>query len=158
MKYCPKCQTKKPLGKFQKSGQNINGYYCKVCCQHYHKIYDNIHKDQIKIKNKICYEINKNHYRTYRKIYHKTHRDLHNVATIKYLTNRENRIPPWADLEAIKRFYVKATRITKKTNIQHDVDHIIPLHGKNVSGLHVENNLQIITHIRNCQKSNSWRL
>ena len=36
------------------------------------------------------------------------------------------------------------------------VDHIIPLQGKNISGLHVYDNLQIITETENSIKHNSW--
>ena len=34
------------------------------------------------------------------------------------------------------------------------VDHIIPLKGKNVCGLHVENNLRIIDGLSNMKKGN----
>ena len=40
----------------------------------------------------------------------------------------------------------------------HHVDHIIPLHGKLVSGLHVESNLQVITQAANCTKSNKYEV
>ena len=49
------------------------------------------------------------------------------------------RTPPWADKKAIENVYLEATRLTRKTGVRHDVDHIIPLRGKLVSGLHVAN-------------------
>lgn len=36
------------------------------------------------------------------------------------------------------------------------VDHIIPLRGKNVSGLHIHTNLQIITDLDNSSKGNKY--
>jgi hypothetical protein len=66
------------------------------------------------------------------------------------------RTPPWADRAVIKEFYDAAKRKTKQTGTLHHVDHIIPLKGKNVSGLHVENNLQVIPGAMNISKSNRF--
>lgn len=64
---------------------------------------------------------------------------------------RKKRIPAWADVEAIKQFY------HNKPNGYH-VDHIIPLNGKFVSGLHVLNNLQYLPAQENRLKNNSYEV
>lgn len=55
--------------------------------------------------------------------------------------------PPWADLEAIRRIYAACPP-------GHEVDHVLPIRGKRVSGLHVETNLQYLPVLANRMKSN----
>jgi hypothetical protein len=58
------------------------------------------------------------------------------------------------DRAAIEAIYQEAKRLTRATGVPHDVDHIVPLHGRDVSGLHVSWNLQAIPRLDNKQKSN----
>jgi len=67
--------------------------------------------------------------------------------------------PSWLtkeQLEEIINIHETAAALTKHTGTQHEVDHIVPLRGKNVSGLHVPWNLQILTEQENRQKSNKF--
>jgi flagellum-specific peptidoglycan hydrolase FlgJ len=61
-------------------------------------------------------------------------------------------MPAWADQKAIDAIYEEAQRISRETGVVHHVDHIVPLRGKTVCGLHVETNLQIITAYKNLSK------
>lgn len=63
--------------------------------------------------------------------------------------------PAWANKEAIDFVYYAAKTIEKVYGTKWHVDHIIPLRGKTVCGLHVENNLQLLTPKQNLSKSNS---
>jgi len=68
------------------------------------------------------------------------------------------RIPQWADSTAIDAIYARCVEINRSTGIRHEVDHIIPLRGKRVSGLHVAENLQVIPKALNLTKSNNFTL
>lgn len=61
-----------------------------------------------------------------------------------------NATPPWVDRREIERFYQEA----KLTGME--VDHVIPLRGKTVSGLHVPENLQLLDRHSNRKKGNSY--
>jgi excisionase family DNA binding protein len=73
---------------------------------------------------------------------------------IAYRRRRNVRMVPWADGNAIRAIYAEAKRISAETGIPHHVDHIIPLQGEFVSGLHVETNLRIVTRSENLKKRN----
>jgi hypothetical protein len=66
--------------------------------------------------------------------------------------------PVWANKTTIKEIYSTAKELTEQTGIKHEVDHIIPKRHPLVCGLHVENNLQIITRTKNNQKTNNFNL
>lgn len=68
--------------------------------------------------------------------------------------SKKMRTPPWAEMEAIADVYKEAARVTRETGVPHEVDHVLPLQGKLVSGLHVLANLQILERSMNRSKGN----
>lgn len=60
------------------------------------------------------------------------------ARSANYRASVENKTPKWADLEAIKEFYRNCPEDMQ-------VDHIIPLNGEKVSGLHTLENLQYLS-------------
>lgn len=65
--------------------------------------------------------------------------------------------PKWVDLDKIRAIRAECRRISKETGIKHHVDHIIPLKGRLVSGLHVAENMQIIPASENFRKLNRYK-
>ena len=71
------------------------------------------------------------------------------------------RTPKWLtpfDLLKIKCLYQVAAMRSRESGQRWQVDHIIPLQGEFVSGLHVPNNLRVITATENTQKSNHYEV
>jgi hypothetical protein len=98
--------------------------------------------------------------------------DLHNVRRNRYMRKNPalgnaksasrraaklQRTPQWLTAEHkadIRRIYRAAADLTAATGESYHVDHIVPLQGENVSGLHVPWNLQVLRAIDNLKKSN----
>jgi hypothetical protein len=93
--------------------------------------------------------------------YHHNHY-LANKAV--YVANRARRralqdsaTPIWLtaiNKAQIQEMYDIAKARKMQTSVDYHVDHIIPINGENVSGLHVPWNLQVITAKENLQKGN----
>lgn len=65
-------------------------------------------------------------------------------------------MPVWADIEDIVAVYRESVLLTQQTGVEHHVDHIVPLCGENVCGLHVSWNLRAIPGVDNMRKGNRF--
>ena len=87
----------------------------------------------------------------YMKQYYDRNRGKINARNRKREAAKLQRTPPWLTqqhTDTMKDFYIMAS------DLGMEVDHIIPLQGKLVSGLHVPWNLQLLTGEDNRRKSN----
>lgn len=123
------------------------------------KRYYSANKEQIKAKSSA-------HRKT--EAYKKTHSIWveKNRATIVARVNKRNaaklkRTPAWLtdfDLLKIKCLYQLAAMRSRESGYDWHVDHIIPLQGEFVSGLHVPSNLRVIPAVDNRRKNNLYEV
>lgn len=171
MKICTKCNLEKPAESFHKDCRYSDGRlrsHCKSCRsierktryaqnkdreRHLSKEYWNLNQERMRMWLRSYYINNKN---TYRENSKKFERNNPGISAL-YAAKRKCRInfatPSWADALSIKKIYEERKRISDETGVIHHVDHIIPLRGKLVCGLHVEYNLRIITAEENLKKN-----
>jgi hypothetical protein len=78
-------------------------------------------------------------------------------AVIRRRHKLESAIPRWLTADQKKQMaakYREAAMASELTGTPHEVDHFVPLQGKNVCGLHVPWNLRILPQFMNREKSN----
>jgi len=87
---------------------------------------------------------------------HKVTKSSRKAAWVR--CNRIKRATPvWVDNLEIERKYDECRRMNKAAGfIKYHVDHVVPLAGKNISGLHVHTNLEIVPAAQNLRKGNRW--
>lgn len=86
--------------------------------------------------------------------YRKENPDKVNALTAHHRATKSRATPEWADEFIISEAYGLAQLRTKATGIVHHVDHIVPLKGGTVCGLHCEFNLRVIPGKENISKGN----
>ena len=181
-KLCNRCKQDKPVGGFYANKRMKDGLntFCIAC----HKA-DNLRRKAVNRANPEFKEAEREYKKLYREItvsqraaymfqwrkknqayvneyskqYRDAHKDYFNFACQKRKITLIHRTPSWLtedDLWAIKEAYVLAALRTKMFGFAWHVDHVIPLRGKNVSGLHTPINLQVIPAVDNLRKTNKY--
>ena len=161
---CSVCKCSKPFSNAAKYQSKASGFYGTVCWACY------TNKKALKSKairntpagrvaaNHSCMQAYKRKQKTLEqrlayneasRLYKSQTRSKQNALHAKYKAAKLQQVPAWADLAAIQQIYQQATAQGLT------VDHIVPLRGKNVSGLHVHYNLQLLTKSENSTKGNN---
>ena len=120
-------------------------------------------KSRIRERRKALYNKNKHLIRGTRKEYLQEHYRLNKPyylakSNLRY-TRKLDRTPNWLSRDQIKQiesFYQHAKDCSLVTGEVYEVDHIVPLQGENISGLHVPWNLQVLPRDVNRAKSNKY--
>ena len=117
--------------------------------------------EKIKITHQAYRDNNKDKRSAYNKQWERDNRGKSRAKVVRRRTQQINALPSWADLDKIRELYKDCAAINLIARMvgcseKFTVDHVIPLQGKLASGLHVENNLQIMTASENFKKSNKF--
>lgn len=128
-----------PFIEFKKAVSNSDGFmlYCKQCYKSREKKYQSEYKD-----------INRERYRCHDRKWKKEHVYYVNEKAARNRANKR-----MASI-GYKTFKLQLREIYKLCPIGYHVDHIVPINGINVCGLHVPWNLQYLTATDNIKKSN----
>jgi 5-methylcytosine-specific restriction endonuclease McrA len=171
-KHCSKCKEIKLLENFGidiTRGSNLYKY-CKICKNKDSVVWrkDNPEKvkeyrltnlDTIKKTQKEYYIVNSDKIKETVKNYRTANPDKINALKAKHRASKVQATPKWLTKEQRKEilaFYSKAKQLEQETGIKYHIDHIVPLQGKNVCGLHVPWNLQVIPSAENLRKGNRY--
>jgi len=86
--------------------------------------------------------------------YHKLKPEKKRNQNMKRYARKLHATPSWADQRKIETIYAIAEFLTRKTGVEHQVDHYYPLMGRTSCGLHVPENMRVITAKANQAKGN----
>ena len=163
MKHCYKCKTFKLPTEFGKNSSKPDGLAteCRVCKRQQDREYAAKNRDTAKHKSSIWYYENKKYVlesrKEYRSSWSKQNRHKRNAVETKRRALKVKATPKWLTAEhfrQIESIYWLAQLQKELTDTQYHVDHIVPLKGKTVCGLHVPWNLQVIPALDNIRKGN----
>jgi len=175
-KVCTKCSVEKPVSEFYKDKKCKLGVKpgCKSCVkghkkenkEHYKKIYKKYRqKNKETIKNyqkeyrKKHYQENKEYYKEYYKKYRQENKGKYSAHTARRKATKLQATPKWLTPDhhkAMQEAYAYAKECEILTGDVYHVDHIVPLQGKTVCGLHVPWNLQVLPAEMNLSKNNTF--
>lgn len=123
-----------------------------------HRDYNTANAEAISKQKQEYYITNKEHILKRSSTYSKANPDVKAAACMKRKAVKLQATPKWLTAEdwyKIRLMYKIAAKVTAQTGIKMHVDHIYPLQGKTVCGLHCPDNLQILTETENLSKGNS---
>jgi hypothetical protein len=163
MKHCWKCSISKPEIDFGVNKSKSDGLAteCKPCKRQQDREYAARNREAAKQRASEWY-YNNHEYALQRnkensKLWLKNNKDKHCAYQNKRRAVKLQATPKWLKEEhhkQIESFYWLAKLQCELTDTKYEVDHIVPLKGKTVCGLHVPWNLQLLTERENRSKSN----
>ena len=162
-KYCPNCDTTKNVALFSRNSTRRDGLqsHCKECRAKRRKADYQSKKDRELEVNKVWAENNPEACKKKAKKHRQSPNGkvYYRAKCAAFRASKLNATPKWLTKdhwEQIKLFYQHAKECEMLTGDKYHVDHVVPLNGENVSGLHVPWNLQVLPADINIAKSNNY--
>lgn len=158
-KQCTRCEQVKLFLQFSKQSDKKDGHksWCKACTKSYVAKHYQENKEKYLEKAAIWHAENKDKHRLSQAKHKRENRAAATADTAKYRADKDKRTPNWLtefDHIHIKALYQLAAMRTRESGFPWHVDHIIPLRGRNVSGLHIPSNMRVIPGEENVRKNN----
>jgi len=144
---CACCNIEKPLTDFYLHSNVKPRKRCKECHKNKSKEWGIQNKDKRNISASKSRQANPEKHREAIRKWRKSNLQYDAFRAATYRARKQNQTPSWADLNEIEKIYLNCPK-------GYHVDHIVPLKGKEVSGLHVEYNLQYLPALDNIKKRN----
>ena len=161
MKECKKCKTEQPLDSFylrtQRDGRKEPRHNCKDCHKATATKYYRDNQEKRAVQKKAWAQKNKETVYAGNRRWAITNRDKMRSYYAKRRASKLQATPSWLNEEQLwmmKEVYHAAKVRSEMTGVEHHVDHIVPLQGEQVCGLHVPWNLQVLTAHDNISKGN----
>jgi hypothetical protein len=159
MKVCTKCATEKPFSGFHKDKTHSDGLrsFCKTCVGAYSKKYHELNREKIVAKAKVWVEQNRQRHNEKCNRWAKANPEKVNARTARRYAAKTQATPSWLsedDQWVIVEAYALAKLRAKMLGGKWEVDHVVPLRGRGVMGLHVPWNLKVVPMQQNRRKSN----
>lgn len=159
MKTCTKCGEAKALDAFSREARAKDGLRsrCRTCDAGYQRSRYAADRERIRGQQRRWYEANRAKVAEKQRRWERANPHLVNAQIARRKAAKLQRTPPWLTAEhhaAIAAIYAKAKEIEALVGLPVHVDHVVPLQGDNVSGLHVPWNLQVMLGWQNSSKSN----
>ena len=162
---CSTCKETKPVSDFteNKSKARRFHYSCKKCMAHKamlrrrSKPLKEEQKEMARIRSSEWRKNNSSRNKQIKKDWRLRNSDVKNAANARRRASKLNATPDWLteeDLTQIKYLYEIARDAKILTGEDYHVDHIVPLKGNDVCGLHVPWNLQVLPAAKNLSKGN----
>lgn len=157
-KTCPKCSIAKPLGSFypDKTRGTVRPV-CKECTSEEGRAWRAANKERKAASDKKNREENIERRRATSLTYYYANKHKYVEATARRKAAKLRATPTWLtkeQLEEIAYIYELRKDASLLSDTEYHVDHIVPLQGKNVCGLHVPWNLQLLSKEENLAKNN----